>query len=80
MYRQKTWKRVAVLAAGPGMNFVIGLVLIYAIAVIWGLPNLHQPTNAMVGQTSCVKDEVTQGNLGECVAASPAAAAELRRR
>lgn len=78
MYRQKTWKRVAVLAAGPGMNFVIGLVLIYAIAVIWGLPNLHQPTNAMVGQTSCVKDEVTQGNLGECVAASPAAAAGIQ--
>ena len=24
MYKQKTWKRVAVLFAGPGMNFVIG--------------------------------------------------------
>lgn len=78
MYRQKTWKRVAVLAAGPGMNFVIGLVLVYAIAIIWGLPNLHQPTNAMVGDTSCVKDEVTQGTLGECVTASPAAAAGIR--
>ena len=32
MYKQKTWKRVAVLFAGPGMNFVIGLVLIYGIA------------------------------------------------
>ena len=41
MYKQKTWKRVAVLFAGPGMNFVIGLILIYAIAVTWGLPNLH---------------------------------------
>ncbi len=27
MYRQKMWKRVAVLFAGPAMNFVIGLVL-----------------------------------------------------
>ena len=44
MYKQKTWKRVAVLFAGPGMNFVIGFVLIYAIAVFWGLPNLH-PTD-----------------------------------
>ena len=43
MYKQKTWKRVAVLFAGPGMNFVICLVLIYAIALIWGLPNLHPP-------------------------------------
>ena len=24
MYKQKTWKRVAVLFAGPGMNFVVG--------------------------------------------------------
>ncbi|HSA40542.1 MAG TPA: site-2 protease family protein, partial [Mycobacterium sp.] len=26
MYRQKVWKRVAVLAAGPGMNVILGLV------------------------------------------------------
>ena len=25
MYKQKTWKRAAVLAAGPAMNFVVGL-------------------------------------------------------
>ena len=55
MYRQKTWKRVAVLFAGPAMNFVIGLVLIYGIAVIWGLPNLHPPTTAIVGETACVQ-------------------------
>ena len=30
MYKQLTWKRVAVLFAGPGMNFVICLVLLYA--------------------------------------------------
>jgi membrane-associated protease RseP (regulator of RpoE activity) len=78
MYKQKTWKRVAVLAAGPGMNFVVGLILIYFIAVIWGLPNLHQPTNAMVGETSCVKSEVSQGKLGDCIAPSPAAAAGIR--
>ena len=78
MYRQKTWKRVAVLAAGPAMNFAIGLALIYGIAVIWGLPNLHPPTNAMVGETSCVKSEVTRGNLGDCIASSPAAAAGIQ--
>ncbi|AMO61025.1 putative membrane-associated Zn-dependent protease [Mycolicibacterium phlei] len=77
MYKQKTWKRTAVLAAGPGMNFVIGLVLIYVIAVVWGLPNLHPPTTAIVGETSCVKSEVTQGELGDCLAPSPAAAAGI---
>ncbi|MCH9666598.1 MAG: M50 family metallopeptidase [Actinomycetia bacterium] len=78
MYKQKTWKRVSVLAAGPAMNFVIGLILVYAIAVIWGLPNLHPPTGAIVGETSCVKSEVTQGTLGECIAPSPAAAAGIQ--
>lgn len=78
MYKQKTWKRVAVLFAGPGMNFVIGLVLIYAIAVIWGLPNLHPPTTAVVGETSCVAPEVTQGKLGECTGSGPAALAGIQ--
>ena len=78
MYKQKTWKRVAVLAAGPAMNFVVGLILIYMVAIIWGLPNLNQPTNAMVGETSCVKSEVTQGKLGDCLAPSPAAAAGIQ--
>ncbi|MGB3484344.1 MAG: M50 family metallopeptidase [Mycobacterium sp.] len=78
MYRQKTWKRVAVLFAGPGMNFAIGLVLIYAIAVIWGLPNLNPPTAAIVGQTACVAPEVARGELGECAGEGPAALAGIQ--
>jgi membrane-associated protease RseP (regulator of RpoE activity) len=78
MYKQKTWKRVAVLFAGPGMNFIIGLVLVYAIAVIWGLPNLHPPTTAIVGQTACVAPEVTRGQLGECAGTGPAAQAGIQ--
>jgi membrane-associated protease RseP (regulator of RpoE activity) len=78
MYKQKVAKRVAVLFAGPGMNFVIGLVLIYAVAVIWGLPNLHAPTTAVVGQTSCVAPEVVKGKLGQCSGDGPAAAAGIR--
>ncbi len=78
MFKQKVWKRVAVLFAGPAMNFVIGLVLIYGIAVMWGLPNLHAPTTAVVGQTSCVAAEVTKGQLGQCTGAGPAAAAGIR--
>ena len=78
MYKQKTWKRVAVLFAGPAMNFIIGLVLIYAIAVTWGLPNLHPPTNAVVGETTCVKAEVTRGELGDCAGSGPAAAAGIK--
>lgn len=78
MYKQKTWKRVAVLFAGPAMNFLIGLVLIYAIAVIWGLPNLHPPTKAIVGETACVAAEVTKGKLEPCTGPGPAAMAGIK--
>lgn len=78
MYKQATWKRVAVLFAGPGMNFVICVVLIYAIALIWGLPNLHPPTQAVVGETGCVATEMTQGKLEKCSGPGPAALAGIR--
>jgi membrane-associated protease RseP (regulator of RpoE activity) len=78
MYRQKVWKRVAVLLAGPAMNFVIGLVLIYGIAVVWGLPNLHPPTTAIVGETACVSPEVAKGESGKCTGAGPAALAGIK--
>ena len=78
MYKQKVWKRVAVLFAGPAMNFIIGLVLIYAIAVVWGLPQLRPPTTAIVGETTCVKAEIAKSQLGDCSGAGPAAAAGIR--
>lgn len=78
MYKQKVWKRVAVLFAGPAMNFIIGLVLIYGIAVVWGLPNLHPPTTAIIGQTGCVAPETTKGKLAKCDGAGPAAQAGLK--
>ena len=54
MYKQKTWKRAAVLFAGPAMNFVVGLVLIYAIAVHLGSAEPEPAHRAIVGETSCV--------------------------
>lgn len=78
MYRQKVWKRVAVLFAGPAMNFIIGLVLVYGIAVVWGLPNLHPPTTAVVGETQCVAAESIKGQLGSCSGSGPAALAGIK--
>lgn len=78
MYKQATWKRVATLFAGPGMNFVICLVLIYGIALVWGLPNLHPPTKAIVGETACVAPEVAPGKIGNCTGPGPAALAGIR--
>jgi membrane-associated protease RseP (regulator of RpoE activity) len=78
MYKQAAWKRVAVLFAGPGMNFVICLVLIYGIALAWGLPNLHPATRAVVGETACVAPEVAVGKIGDCTGPGPAAVAGIR--
>lgn len=78
MFKQKTWKRSAVLLAGPGMNFLIGLILVYGIAVAWGLPDLRPDTRAVVGQTACVAPEITKGELGKCTGAGPAALAGIK--
>ena len=78
MYRQKTWKRAAVLFAGPAMNFVIGLALIYGMALAWGLPNLHPQAAAYVSETSCIAPELSKGQFGKCTGAGPAAAAGIR--
>ncbi|BBX07095.1 M50 family metallopeptidase [Mycolicibacterium aichiense] len=79
MFKQDTWKRAAVLFAGPAMNFIIGLVLIYGIAVVWGLPNLHQPTTAMVGETACVAPQVSKDKAGDCTGPGPAALAGIKK-
>jgi membrane-associated protease RseP (regulator of RpoE activity) len=78
MYRQKTWKRVLVLFAGPAMNFAIGLALIYVMALTWGLPNLHPQPAAHVSETSCVATEVSKGKMGKCDGEGPAAAAGIK--
>jgi membrane-associated protease RseP (regulator of RpoE activity) len=69
---------VLVLVAGPAMNFVIGLVLIYGMALVWGLPNLHPQPAAYVSETSCVAPEVTKGQMGKCEGNGPAAAAGIK--
>ncbi|HEY2450820.1 MAG TPA: M50 family metallopeptidase [Mycobacterium sp.] len=77
MFKQKTWKRVAVLFAGPAMNFIICLVLIYGIALVWGLPNLHPPTKAVIGETACVAPETAPGKVQNCTGPGPAALAGI---
>jgi membrane-associated protease RseP (regulator of RpoE activity) len=78
MYKQKTWKRVVVLFAGPAMNFVIGFALIYGMALAWGLPNLHPQPAAYVSETSCVAPEISKGQMAKCEGVGPAAAAGIK--
>ncbi|AFR48683.1 putative membrane-associated Zn-dependent proteases 1 [Gordonia sp. KTR9] len=55
MYKQKAWKRLVVLFAGPAQNFILGFVLIIIVGLTFGLPNLDPgPTPARVAETQCV--------------------------
>lgn len=88
MYAQKAWKRIAVMMGGPITHFVLGIALVYAIAVGYGLPNLGAPTTAVVDQVTCAAptqagdtgNKQTSYALPPCTAsdASPAATAGLR--
>ena len=71
-FRYSTWKRVVVLSAGSLTHFVLGIVLVYVMAVSTGLPNLQGlPIPPVVSQVSqCVNP----GPGGSCPADSPAPA------
>ena len=69
-FRYPTWKRVVVLSAGSMTHFVLGIVLIYVMAVSTGLPNPN-PRPAVVGGVSpCISMNAD----GSCVPGSPAPA------
>ncbi len=81
MWRQKTWKRTVVMATGPATHFLLGFLVLYLMAVAFGLPNLaEKPVVAQV--SGCVRDATTTRQLAEqeCLPGEtgPAQAAGLR--
>ncbi|GAB2920537.1 zinc metalloprotease Rip [Rhodococcus aerolatus] len=79
MYRQSAWKRVAVMMGGPITHFLLGFVLLYAVAVGWGLPNVGAPTTAVVGETVCVAPSQNPDfTYTDCSGPGPAAEAGIR--
>ena len=77
-FRKPTWQRVIVLSAGSLTHFVIGMLLVYALAVTAGLPNLRN--TAVVGELSCAANQVSRTELAPCAPGvpEPAVAAGLR--
>ena len=71
-FRKPTWQRVIVLSAGSLTHFVIGMILVYALAVTSGLPNLRN--DPVVGELSCAADQVSPTALADCTPAVPAPA------
>lgn len=68
------WQRIAVLSGGVAMNLLLCLLVLYAVAVSSGLPNLHADYTTVVGKTSCVSAKANAACEGE----GPAAQAGLR--
>src|SRR6185312_14277045 len=54
-FRKPTWQRVVVLSAGSITHFMIGIVLIYVLAVGWGLPTMTP--EPIAGTISCAADQ-----------------------
>ncbi|MGW3480577.1 M50 family metallopeptidase [Rhodococcus indonesiensis] len=78
-YRQRTWKRLAVMTGGAGMNFLLAAVLVVGLAVGWGLPDLHP--RIVVESVGCVppSQEAAPGyGLAGCDGPGPAASAGIR--
>jgi membrane-associated protease RseP (regulator of RpoE activity) len=64
MWRQKTWKRTVVMATGPATHFLLGFILLYVMAVTFGLPNVaEKPVLSQV--SSCVHDASTTAALAD---------------
>ncbi|MFT4042058.1 MAG: site-2 protease family protein [Gordonia sp. (in: high G+C Gram-positive bacteria)] len=82
MFRQKPWKRLVVLVAGPVQNVILGLVLVFIVAVGWGLPKIGPDADhaaVYVEKTTCVPMATdATGEPVTCTGASPAALAGLR--
>ena len=77
MYRQKTWKRLLVMMGGIWMNFLLGFVLIFILAVGWGLPQLT--AGAVVAETPCVTTTQNEDlSFPACSGPSPASIAGIR--
>jgi membrane-associated protease RseP (regulator of RpoE activity) len=72
MVNKPWWQRVIVLSGGVLTNVLIGMIIIYGIAVTSGLPNPDVDTTPTVGEVSCVSDQLDAQTLAECTGAGPA--------
>ncbi len=80
MYKQSALRRIFVLSGGVLMNILVGLIIIYLVAVAWGLPNIRQDLTPRVESTTCVPAaQNADGTLTPCEGSGPAAQAGLQQ-
>ncbi|MGH3615946.1 MAG: M50 family metallopeptidase [Pseudonocardia sp.] len=73
-FRKPTWQRVVVLSAGSVTHFIVGMVLIFVLAVGWGLPNVAG--TPVAGEVSCAADQVSPTEIAPCGVGVPTPAAD----
>ena len=78
MVKKPAWQRIAVLSGGIVMNILIGVVIIFGVAVSSGIRNPYADFTPKVGQVVCVADQVDEKTLAECSGPGPAGQAGVR--
>ena len=78
MVKKSASQRIAVLSGGIVMNILIGVVIIFGVAVSSGIRNPYADFTPKVGQVVCVADQVDEKTLAECSGPGPAGQAGVR--
>lgn len=74
------WQRIFVLSGGVLMNILVGLVVLYAVAVTAGLPDPDADYTPTVAKTACVPaSQIDAQTLSDCTGAGPAAESGIRK-
>ncbi|QFQ02563.1 Zinc metalloprotease Rip1 [Corynebacterium urogenitale] len=73
MYKRPAYQRIFVMLGGIIMNIVLTLVIIYGVALAWGLPDTSKVFTPTVETTTCAPPKQnTDGTLVECSGSGPA--------
>ena len=78
MVKKPASQRIAVLSGGIVMNILIGVVIIFGVAVSSGIRNPYADFTPKVGQVVCVADQVDEKTLAECSGPGPAGQAGVQ--
>lgn len=79
MVNKPWWQRVAVLSGGVAVNILLGLSIIYSVAVASGIPNPYADHTATVGEVTCTSDQNPEtGELEPCVGTGAGGEAGIR--
>lgn len=78
MVKKPAWQRIAVLSGGIVMNILIGIGIIFGVAVTSEIPNPYADFTPKVGQVVCVADQVDETTLADCSGAGPAGEAGVQ--